>query len=145
MRGAKTDIAEIYFKAYATQSGFVKSLLLAREGNAIVTAELSGRSDWSEIRSETLDCLIITLYEEGLLQRGDFVYFGTNKYRKDGNAVYSFGGVEMVAVTSGESRSAKETPRAVWLTFLTLTFVYVGAIVILGVVGLVGRGRTIKA
>jgi L-asparagine transporter-like permease len=46
-------------------------------------------------------------------------------------AVYSFGGVEMVAVTSGESRSSKETPRAVWLTFLTLTFVYVGAIIIL--------------
>jgi L-asparagine transporter-like permease len=46
-------------------------------------------------------------------------------------AVYSFGGVEMVAVTSGESRSPKETPRAVWLTFLTLTFVYVGAIVVL--------------
>jgi L-asparagine transporter-like permease len=46
-------------------------------------------------------------------------------------AVYSFGGVEMVAVTSGESRSSKETPRAVWLTFLTLTVVYVGAIIIL--------------
>jgi amino acid transporter, AAT family len=46
-------------------------------------------------------------------------------------AVYSFGGVEMVAVTTGESRSRKETPRAVWLTFLTLTFVYVGAMVIL--------------
>jgi L-asparagine transporter-like permease len=46
-------------------------------------------------------------------------------------AVYSFGGVEMVAVTTGESISPKETPRAVWLTFLTLTFVYVGAMVIL--------------
>ena len=46
-------------------------------------------------------------------------------------AVYSFGGVEMVAVTTGESRSSKETPRAVWLTFLILTFVYVGAIIIL--------------
>ena len=46
-------------------------------------------------------------------------------------AVYSFGGVEMVAVTTGESLSPKETPRAVWLTFLTLTFVYVGAIVML--------------
>ena len=46
-------------------------------------------------------------------------------------AVYSFGGVEMVAVTTGESLSPKETPRAVWLTFLTLTFVYVGAIVVL--------------
>ena len=46
-------------------------------------------------------------------------------------AVYSFGGVEMVAVTTGESRSKEETPRAVWITFLTLTFVYVGAMVIL--------------
>ncbi len=46
-------------------------------------------------------------------------------------AIYSFGGVEMVAVTTGESRSAKETPRAVWLTFLTLSFVYIGAIVVL--------------
>ena len=46
-------------------------------------------------------------------------------------AVYSFGGVEMVAVTTGESRSTKDTPRAVWLTFLTLTFVYVGAMAVL--------------
>lgn len=46
-------------------------------------------------------------------------------------AIYSFGGVEMVAVTTGESRSSKETPRAVWITFLTLSFVYVGAMVVL--------------
>ena len=46
-------------------------------------------------------------------------------------AVFSFGGVELVAVTTGESLSPKETPRAVWLTFLTLTFVYVGSILIL--------------
>ncbi|HTT24944.1 MAG TPA: amino acid permease [Candidatus Sulfotelmatobacter sp.] len=46
-------------------------------------------------------------------------------------AIYSFGGVEMVAVTTGESRSTRETPRAVWMTFLTLAFVYVGAMVIL--------------
>jgi L-asparagine transporter-like permease len=46
-------------------------------------------------------------------------------------AIYSFGGVEMVAVTTGEARSPKETPRAIWLTFLTLTFVYIGAMVVL--------------
>jgi AAT family amino acid transporter len=46
-------------------------------------------------------------------------------------ALYSFGGVEMVAVTTGESRSPKDTPRAVWITFLTLTFVYIGAMVVL--------------
>ncbi|MFZ1157465.1 MAG: amino acid permease [Candidatus Sulfotelmatobacter sp.] len=46
-------------------------------------------------------------------------------------AIYSFGGVEMVAVTTGESSTSKNTPRAVWLTFLILTFVYVGAMVVL--------------
>jgi len=46
-------------------------------------------------------------------------------------AVYSFGGSEMVAVASGESRSANDVRRAVWLTFFTLTLVYVGAIVVL--------------
>jgi amino acid transporter, AAT family len=46
-------------------------------------------------------------------------------------AIYSFGGVEMVAVTTGESRSTKETPRAVWLTFAILTFVYLGAMIAL--------------
>lgn len=46
-------------------------------------------------------------------------------------SVYSFGGLEMVAVTTGESRSAKDTPRAVWMTFLTLVFVYVGAMIVL--------------
>jgi amino acid transporter, AAT family len=46
-------------------------------------------------------------------------------------AIYTFGGVEFVAVTSGESRSAAEVAKAVWLTFLTLTLVYLGAIVVL--------------
>ncbi|HEY6769220.1 MAG TPA: amino acid permease [Candidatus Sulfotelmatobacter sp.] len=50
-------------------------------------------------------------------------------------ALYSFGGVEMVAVATGEARSAKDTPRAVWLTFIILVFVYLGAItVLLGVI-----------
>jgi len=46
-------------------------------------------------------------------------------------AIYTFGGVEFVAVTSGESTSAAEVARAVRMTFLTLTFLYLGAIVIL--------------
>ena len=48
-----------------------------------------------------------------------------------GFAIYTFGGVEMVAITTGESRSPAEIPRAIRLTFLTLTFVYLGAIVVL--------------
>lgn len=46
-------------------------------------------------------------------------------------ALYTFAGVEFVAVTSGESRSPQEVARATELTFLTLTLVYLGAIVVL--------------
>src|ERR1700723_4550286 len=46
-------------------------------------------------------------------------------------AIYTFCGVEFVAVTSGESASAKAIARAVRMTFLTLTFLYLGAIIIL--------------
>ena len=46
-------------------------------------------------------------------------------------ALYTFAGVEFVAVTSGESRSAQEVARATRLTFVTLTLVYLGAIVVL--------------
>src|SRR6266478_2648894 len=46
-------------------------------------------------------------------------------------AIYTFGGVEFVAVASGESSSAKAIASAVRMTFLTLTVLYLGAIIIL--------------
>src|SRR5271155_1623537 len=46
-------------------------------------------------------------------------------------AVYAFGGVEMLAVTTGESRSPKDIPRAAHLTFFLLASVYLGAITVL--------------
>jgi amino acid transporter, AAT family len=46
-------------------------------------------------------------------------------------AIYSFGGVEMLAVTTGESRSAKDIPRAAHLTFFLLAALYLGAITVL--------------
>jgi AAT family amino acid transporter len=46
-------------------------------------------------------------------------------------ALYTFGGIEMVAITTGESRSPAEIPRAVRWTFATLALVYLGAIVVL--------------
>ena len=46
-------------------------------------------------------------------------------------AIYTFGGVEFVAVTSGESSSPAAVARATRMTFLTLAFLYLGAIVIL--------------
>jgi L-asparagine transporter-like permease len=46
-------------------------------------------------------------------------------------ALYTFGGIEMVAITTGESRSPAEIPRAVKLTFITLAVIYLGAIVVL--------------
>jgi L-asparagine transporter-like permease len=46
-------------------------------------------------------------------------------------AIYTFGGVEFVAVTSGESTNPQEVARAVRITFLSLTFLYLGAIIVL--------------
>ena len=46
-------------------------------------------------------------------------------------ALYTFSGVEFVAVTSGEARSTEAIARATRLTFVILTVVYIGAIVVL--------------
>ena len=46
-------------------------------------------------------------------------------------AIYAFGGIEMLAVTTGESRSAKDVPRAARLTFSLLAAIYLGAIIVL--------------
>lgn len=46
-------------------------------------------------------------------------------------ALFSFLGVEMVAISSGEARSASEVPRATRWTFALLTFAYVGATAVL--------------
>lgn len=48
-----------------------------------------------------------------------------------GFALYTFAGLEMVAVTTGESRSTAEIPRALRWTFVVLTCVYLGAITVL--------------
>lgn len=46
-------------------------------------------------------------------------------------AIYAFGGIEFVAVSSGEARSAKEIAKATRITFAMLTILYLGAITIL--------------
>src|SRR5271165_4055902 len=46
-------------------------------------------------------------------------------------AIYTFGGVEFVAVASGESTSANAVGRAARMTFSTLALVYLGAIIVL--------------
>jgi amino acid transporter, AAT family len=46
-------------------------------------------------------------------------------------ALYTFGGIEIVAITTGESRSLAQIPRAIRWTFITLAVVYLGAIVVL--------------
>src|SRR4029077_11319259 len=46
-------------------------------------------------------------------------------------SIYAFGGVEFVAVTSGEARSPEEIAKATRLTFVMLTVLYLGAIAIL--------------
>jgi L-asparagine transporter-like permease len=46
-------------------------------------------------------------------------------------AIYTFGGVEFVAVASGESRSPKDIANAVRITFTMLTMIYLGSIAVL--------------
>lgn len=46
-------------------------------------------------------------------------------------ALFSFLGIEMVAISSGEARAQREIPRATRIMFVLLTAVYVGAVAIL--------------
>ena len=46
-------------------------------------------------------------------------------------ALFSFLGIEMVAISSGEARSARDVARATRIMFALLTFVYIGAISVL--------------
>ena len=46
-------------------------------------------------------------------------------------ALFSFLGLEMVAISSGEARAAKEIPRATRIMFALLAFVYLGATAVL--------------
>ena len=46
-------------------------------------------------------------------------------------ALFSFLGIEMVAISSGEARGQREIARATRIVFALLTFVYIGAIAIL--------------
>ncbi|HKF21292.1 MAG TPA: amino acid permease [Candidatus Angelobacter sp.] len=45
--------------------------------------------------------------------------------------LYSFLGIEMVAISSGEARSGREVARATSIAFAMLTFIYVGAMAVL--------------
>jgi L-asparagine transporter-like permease len=62
---------------------------------------------------------------------GFFPHGGMAPLLAMGFALYTFGGIEMVAITTGESRNVREIPRAVLLTFSILAFVYLGAITVL--------------
>lgn len=62
----------------------------------------------------------------GFLPKGPFAPLFAMSF-----ALYTFAGVEMVAVTTGESRKAVDVPRAVRLTVIVLTLVYMGAIIVL--------------
>ncbi|HEY2496357.1 MAG TPA: amino acid permease [Candidatus Angelobacter sp.] len=45
--------------------------------------------------------------------------------------LYSFLGIEMVAISSGEASSRKDVARATRIAFITLAFVYIGAVAVL--------------
>jgi len=92
VRGGKSGVAEIYFKAHTTQTGSASSVLLAKSDNTITASDINGKSDWREISTDPLDCLIITFYEtEGMLPQGDLLYVNTTKYRKSGDITLGVG------------------------------------------------------
>lgn len=58
-------------------------------------------------------------------------------------ALFTFAGVEMVAISSGESRSGRDVGRAMRIAFFLLAFVYLGSIVVLvGIMPWDGAGVT---
>ena len=58
-------------------------------------------------------------------------------------ALFTFAGVEMVAISSGESRSGRDVGRAMAIAFSLLAFVYIGSIVVLvGIMPWNGAGVT---
>ena len=58
-------------------------------------------------------------------------------------SIYTFGGVEFVAVSSGESRSPQEVAKATRITFVMLALIYLGAIIVLaGVMPWTSAGMT---
>ena len=54
-------------------------------------------------------------------------------------AIYAFGGIEMLSVTTGESHSSKDIPRATRVSIFLLAAIYLGAITIL--VGVMPRNH----
>ena len=86
--GNKQDIiAEIFSKGTPTLPGSARTALLVKENGLIVHDHLSGQGDWEDVRTEPLDCLTLTLYQEGMLPEGDILYIETAKYleKKNGN------------------------------------------------------------
>ena len=58
-------------------------------------------------------------------------------------ALFTFAGVEMVAISSGESRSGRDVGRAMAIAFSLLAFVYLGSIIVLvGIMPWNGAGVT---
>jgi hypothetical protein len=84
--GSKGDVAEIYFKGHSTQ-GTTKNLLLIKNKDTITVSDTGSKSEWTEIRFETFDCLIMSLYEDEAMEpEGTFLYINTPKYLETGTA-----------------------------------------------------------
>jgi len=94
LTGKNPGTADIYFKAHTTVSGGTTSLLLARRDDTITISDTGGKGDWSQVsadRSNPVDCLILTLYDEPMLPQGDLLYMNTTKYLGSGKLSLSAG------------------------------------------------------
>jgi len=91
--GSKGDVAEVYFNGHSTLgSPATKTVLLAKVKDVVTASDTGSKGDWTEIRTESLDCLIVSLFEnEAMEPEGDFIFINTPKYLQSGTASLDIG------------------------------------------------------
>jgi hypothetical protein len=91
--GSKGDVAEVYFNGHSTLGvPATKTVLLAKIKDIVNVSDTGSKGDWTEIRSEFLDCLIVSLFEnEAMSPEGDFIFINTPKYLQSGTATLDVG------------------------------------------------------
>lgn len=92
-KSKKAEPTQIYTTSYTLSSGTAKSLLLLKREDVSNTVAVTGSDllEWFPIRDDPLDCLIVTIYPNGLPNRADLNYFSINKYLESGRAVLNVG------------------------------------------------------
>jgi hypothetical protein len=69
-----------------------ETVLLAKVKDVVTASDTGSKGDWTEIRTESLDCLIVSLFEsEAMSPEGEFIFINTTKYLQSGTATLDVG------------------------------------------------------